>query len=62
MLSPGSAMRILDVRMGITVGRSTFYRWMQTGRLFSIKLGGKIYVPLSEMETIMERLSRGERL
>lgn len=62
MLSAERAMQILDARLGITVGRSTFYRWMQTGRLFSIKLGGKIFIPLSEMETIVERLSRGERL
>jgi hypothetical protein len=62
MLSAQGAMRILDLRMGITVGRSTFYRWMQTGRLFSVKMGGKIFVPLSEMETIVDRLSRGERL
>ncbi|HEV3277412.1 MAG TPA: helix-turn-helix domain-containing protein [Terriglobia bacterium] len=62
MLSADQAMQILDVRLGISVGRSTFYRWMQTGRFFSIKLGGKIFIPLAEMEGIVERLSRGERL
>ena len=62
MLSPENAMQILDVRLGITVGRSTFYRWIHTGRFFSIKLGGKIFVPLSEMETVVQRLSHGERL
>jgi predicted DNA-binding transcriptional regulator AlpA len=62
MLSPENAMQILDVRLGITVGRSTFYRWIQTGRFFSIKLGGKIFVPLSEIETVVQKLSHGERL
>jgi predicted DNA-binding transcriptional regulator AlpA len=62
MLSPENAMQILDARLGITVGRSTFYRWIQTGRFFSIKLGGKIFVPLSEIETVVQKLSHGERL
>jgi hypothetical protein len=62
MLSPDHAMQLLDARLGITVGKSTFYRWILAGRFFSIRLGGKIYIPLSEMEIAMERLRRGEKL
>ncbi len=62
MLSPEHALEVLDARLGIAVGRSTFYRWVHSGRVFAIKLGGKIYVPLAEMESVVDRLSRGARL
>lgn len=62
MLSPDRAMQLLGLRLGIIVGRSTFYRWVYTGRLFSVKLGGKLFIPLSEMEIVVQRLAHGERL
>lgn len=62
MLSPDDAMQLLQMRLGILVGRSTFYRWVYSGRLFSVKLGGKLFIPLSEMEVLMQRLARGDRL
>jgi len=62
MLSPERAMELLGMRLGIIVGRSTFYRWVYTGRFFSVKLGGKLFIPLSEMEMVVQRLARGERL
>jgi predicted DNA-binding transcriptional regulator AlpA len=62
MVSPERAMQILEMRLGINVGRSTFYRWIYTGRFFSIKLGGKLFIPLSEVEMVVQRLSHGERL
>lgn len=62
MLSPDGAMQLLEARLGILVGRSTFYRWIYSGRLFSVKLGGKLFIPLSEMEILVQRLVRGDRL
>lgn len=62
MLSPEHAMQMLNGRLGIFVGRSTFYRWIYTGRFFSVKLGGKLFIPLAEMEMVVQRLGRGERL
>ncbi len=62
MLSPEHALQVLDARLGITVGKSTFYRWIAAGRFFSVKLGGKVFIPLSEIEALVQRLSRGERL
>jgi hypothetical protein len=37
LLSPYNAWRILQNRTGINVGRSTFYRWVQGGKVFSMK-------------------------
>jgi hypothetical protein len=62
MLSPERAIELLGMRLGIIVGRSTFYRWVYTGRFFSVKLGGKLFIPLSEMEMVVQRLANGERL
>jgi Helix-turn-helix domain len=61
MLSPTNAWRILVRRTGFDIGRSTFYRWIQSGRIFSLKLGGKIYVPWAEIERTIEQCFNGDR-
>ena len=62
MLSPSNAWRILERRTRFNIGRSTFYRWIQTGKIFSLKLGGKIYIPWAELEHVVQACRAGERL
>ncbi|HUI44095.1 MAG TPA: hypothetical protein VL523_19190 [Terriglobia bacterium] len=62
MLTPSNAWRILELRTGINIGRSTFYRWIQCGRVFSLKMGGKIVVPWGELEHVIRQCRNGERL
>lgn len=62
LLSPYNAWRILEGRTGINVGRSTFYRWVQSGKVFSMKMGGKIYIPWPEIENVIRQFRSGIRL
>jgi hypothetical protein len=62
MLHPRSAWRRLCADTGghITIG--TFYRWIRIGRLYTVRLGGKVFVPLSALETLIDHCMRGESL
>jgi hypothetical protein len=62
MLSPSNAWRILESRTGVNVGRSTFYRWVQSGKVFSLKVGGRIFIPWPELEHVIRQCQSGERL
>lgn len=62
MLSPSNAWRILESRTGVNVGRSTFYRWVQSGKVFSLKVGGRIFIPWPELEHVIRQCQNGVRL
>jgi len=62
MLSPANAWRILESRTGVNVGRSTFYRWVQSGKVFSLKVGGRIFIPWPELEHVTRQFQSGVRL
>lgn len=61
LLTPASAWRVLCYRTGIPVSRATFYRWLNNGRVFSFRLGQKIYVPMPIIEEIVKHCQAGER-
>jgi len=62
LLTPYNAWRILERRTGVNVCRSTFYRWVQCGRVFSLKIGGRIFVPWPELDEIIKQFRRGVRV
>lgn len=62
MLSPYNAWRILERRTGVNVGRSTFYRWVQTGRVLALRMGNKIFVPWPELDHMIKDFRRGIRI
>jgi hypothetical protein len=62
MLSTYQAWRILEKRTGVNVGRSTFYRWAQSGRVFTLRMGNKILVPWPELEHLIKDFRRGVRI
>ncbi|MGO9269170.1 MAG: hypothetical protein ACLQOO_02745 [Terriglobia bacterium] len=61
MLSPANAWRILCTRTGGAVSRATFYRWVASGRVFSIRVGHKFSIPWSALEEIIKQCLAGER-
>ncbi len=61
LVTPSSAWRILCHRTGVPVSRATFYRWLGNGRVFSYRMGQKIYVPVPILEQIIEHCRAGER-
>lgn len=62
LLTPSRAWEILHHRLGIRVARSTFYRWLESGKVLSVKLGNRLYVPASEVQMVIRKCVSGEGL
>ena len=60
MLSPTNAWRILRRRTGGPISRSTFYRWLDSGKVFSFRMGSRMYVPWQELQDVIGRCLNGE--
>ncbi len=61
MLSPAHAWRVLCRRTGGGVSRATFYRWVSNGKVYSVRLGFRIYIPLTALENLIKQCMAGER-
>jgi len=59
VLTPNSAFRILNKLTRGSISRATFYRWLSSGRVFSYRVGYRLYVPMSEIEDIVKRCREG---
>ncbi len=62
LLSASSAWLTLRHRTGIPVSRATFYRWLSNGKVYSMRLGLKLYVPLSSIEELVKQSGSEEPL
>lgn len=62
MLAPSAAWRILCRATGGGIGRSTFYRWVNSGKVYSIRLGFHIFIPWPALEELIKQCKAGERL
>lgn len=60
LLSPPNAWRVLCRRTGGHVSRSTFYRWVESGKVFSLRFGSRIYIPWQALEEVIGRCLSGE--
>ena len=60
MLVPQNALRILCRRTGGTVSRATFYRWARNGRIPSVRLGSRVFIPWPALEGFIRRCLEGE--
>lgn len=61
LLSPTNAWKILCHAAGGGIGRATFYRWLSSGKVYSIRLGFRIFVPLSALNEVIKQCRSGER-
>lgn len=60
LLSPPSAWRILRRRTGGHISRSTFYRWIDSGRVYSLRMGSRMYVPWQALQEVIGKCLSGE--
>ena len=60
MLSPMQAWRQLCARTGGTIAPSAFYRCISDGKLYSVRMGFKIFIPIAAMEDFIQRCLDGE--
>ncbi len=61
MLSPQAAWRVLCRRTGGGISRATFYRWVSSGKLYSVRLGFHIFIPQIALEDMIKQCLEGER-
>lgn len=62
MLAPPNAWRILCKATGVAVSRTTFYRWLSSGRIKTVRLGLRIFVPWPVLEKVIKICKAGERI
>jgi excisionase family DNA binding protein len=62
MLTPQNARRIVCRRTGGTVSAPTFYRWLSSGKIVSIRLGYHIFIPYYAVDEFIEKCLKGERV
>ena len=55
MLVPQTARRILCHRTGGTISRATFYRWVSSGKVPSIRLGTRIFIPWPAVDELIRK-------
>lgn len=60
LLSPPNAWRILHQRTGVHVSRSTFYRWLESGKVYSLRMGSRIYIPWQALQEVIQKCFQGE--
>ena len=61
MLPPPRAWKLLCERTGGRVSLVTFYRWLRSGRIYSVRLGQRIFIPVMALEDTIKQCLAGER-
>ena len=62
MLTPLHAWRMLCRRTGGNVSLTTFYRWINSGRIGVVRVGSRYLIPLPLLEEVIEKCLDGERI
>ena len=61
MLTPEHAWRLLCRRTGGAISLTTFYRWINSGRVAAVRLGFRFLIPLPMLEELIKKCCEGER-
>lgn len=62
LLPVAQAWNALRRRTGIPLSRATFYRWVSSGKVYSLRMGLKVYVPTSVVDGIVKQCHAGNAL
>src|SRR5271169_5114105 len=55
MIRPIIAWRRLCAQTGGGITLGTFYRWIRSGRVYTVRLGGRVFVPITSLEELIRR-------
>ncbi len=61
LLTARHAWALLYRKTGASLSRTTFYRWLREGRILTVRMGYRLYVPVGALEEFAERCLAGER-
>jgi len=62
MLTVANAWRLLCRRTGGRISRTTFYRWINSGRVGVVRVGFRLLIPLPWVEDLIQKCLDGERI
>ena len=62
MLTATNAWRLLCRRTGGEISRTTFYRWINSGRIGAVRVGFRFLIPLPMLEEVIQKCLDGERI
>jgi excisionase family DNA binding protein len=62
MLTPTHAWHLLCRRTAGTISRTTFYRWINSGRVGAVRVGFRFLIPLPMLEEVIQKCLDGERI
>jgi len=62
MLRPRQAWEQLCARTGAAICRTSFYNWIKSLKICSVRMGWKIFIPISELDRLVELCLRGDRM
>ncbi len=62
MLSPTAAWRSLCARTGGVITLVTFYRWLRNGKVYSIRLGQRVFIPQDALDDLIRKCLEGEKV
>ena len=60
-IESGDLYSVKRVAESLGKPRITIYRWIETGKILSIKLGGIIFIPVTEVERLYEDMCNAKR-
>ncbi len=61
LLTPRHAWTLLCRKTGASLSRTTFYRWLREGRILTVRMGYRLYVPIGALDDFTARCLAGER-
>src|SRR5260370_33566392 len=62
MLTPKIATRRLRAGTGCEVAPGSIYVWIAAGKIDSIRVGGRIFIPVDALDNLIEQCLAGKRL
>lgn len=61
MLRPHAAWKALCSQTGGAITLGTFYRWLRSGKVYSVRMGYSIFIPRPSLEELIKLCLAGER-
>ena len=55
MLVPRIAWVRFYQRTGMSVDRATFYNWLASGKIYSVRVGRSIFIPVQALEEFIKK-------
>lgn len=62
LLKPMNALRIYGRRTGVTPSTTSWYRWLDSGKIMAYRMNSRIMVPWEALEESIKAFYEGYRL